>query len=138
MKVYYEVEIYAKLIPSVHDGDIAPFITALGVLGIDKEQLPTTHVVADRMWRTSSILPMGARVTLERMSCQSGNDKSYVRVNINDRIMPLPFCKSGPGESCPLGRFVDYVYQRREKVGDFTEVCGLQGDTRSITFLHQK
>ncbi|KAJ6041074.1 hypothetical protein N7499_001252 [Penicillium canescens] len=122
----------------VHDGDIAPFITALGVLGSDMVQLPTTHVVADRIWRTSSILPMGARVTLERMSCSSGNDESYVRVNINDRIMPLPFCKSGPGESCPLGRFVDYVRQRKAKVGDFTEVCGLQGDPGSITFLHQK
>lgn len=81
---------------------------------------------------------MGARVTLERMSCSAGNDEFYVRVNINDRIMPLPFCKSGPGESCPLGRFVDYVRQRKAEVGDFTEICGLQGDPGSITFLHQK
>jgi acid phosphatase len=116
---------------------MAPFITALGVLENDKGPLPTTHVVADRMWRTSSILPMGARVTLERMSCLAGSGESYVRVNINDRIMPLPFCKSGPGGSCPVGRFVDYVYQRRAEVGAFAEVCGLQGDVGSITFLHQ-
>ncbi|OQD83801.1 hypothetical protein PENANT_c015G04387 [Penicillium antarcticum] len=121
----------------VHDGDIAPFITALGVLG-SEEHLPITRVVADRMWRTSSILPMGTRVTLERMSCSAANDQSYVRVNINDRIMPLPFCKSGPGVSCSLGHFMDYVHQRRAEVGHFAEVCGLQGDAGSISFLHQK
>ncbi|KAJ5742705.1 uncharacterized protein N7511_011106 [Penicillium nucicola] len=121
----------------VHDGDIAPLITTLGVLGSDKEHLPTTHVVADRMWRISSILPMGARVTLERMSC-SGNDEPYVRVNINDGIMPLPLCKSGPGEACPLTSFVNYVHRRKSEVGEFAEICGLQGDIGSFTFLHQK
>jgi acid phosphatase len=79
---------------------------------------------------------MGARITLERLSC-SGFEEPFVRININDRIIPLPFCNSGPGDSCPVDQFVEYVRQRKEEVGDFATKCGLRGDTGHITFLHQ-
>ncbi|CAG8322361.1 unnamed protein product [Penicillium nalgiovense] len=120
----------------VHDGDIAPFLTALGIFTGDKKLLPT-HIATNRVWRISPILPMGARITIERLSCSSRHEDPYVRVNINDRIIPLPFCKSGPGESCPLGQFVEYVRQRRHEVGDFAERCELEGDPGHISFLHQ-
>lgn len=127
----------ANLIPSVHDGDIAPFLTALGIFTGDKELLPTTHIAANREWRISPILPMGARVTLERLSCSPNHEDPYVRININDRITPLPFCRSGPGESCPLNQFVEHVSERRQEVGDFAERCELTGDAGHISFLHQ-
>lgn len=128
--------ICANLIPSVHDGDIAPFLTALGIFTGDKKLLPT-HIAANREWRISPVLPMGARITIERLSCPPEHEDPYVRVNINDRIIPLPFCKSGPGESCPLDQFVEYVHQRRHEVGDFAERCELEGDAGYISFLHQ-
>jgi acid phosphatase len=79
---------------------------------------------------------MGARVTLERLSC-SEYDEPFVRTRINDGIISLPFCKSGPGGSCPLGQFMEHVRQRREEVGDFATKCGLEEDAGHITFLHQ-
>jgi acid phosphatase len=81
-------------------------------------------------------MPMGARITFERLTCSSTDAKAYVRVNINDQIVPLPSCRSGPGGSCPLDEFVDYVRQRKEEVGDFGEVCDLAGESGNITFLH--
>ncbi|KAJ5969105.1 hypothetical protein N7501_005353 [Penicillium viridicatum] len=62
----------------VHDGDIAPFLTALGIFTGDNELLPTTHIAADREWRISPILPMGARVTLERLSCSPNHEDPQV------------------------------------------------------------
>lgn len=79
---------------------------------------------------------MGARITLERLTCSS-DDETFIRVNINDRIVPLPFCDSGPGDSCSLSSFVDYVYRRKDEVGEFGEVCGLKDHRESITFLRQ-
>ncbi|RAL11045.1 putative MFS transporter [Aspergillus homomorphus CBS 101889] len=78
----------------VHDGDIAPFLTALDVMKDPKYDpaLPVTHVARDRVWRTSSVMPMGGRIVLERMTCLSevagadGTAESYLRVSINDKI----------------------------------------------------
>lgn len=93
---------------------------------------------------------MGARVTLERMTCsqaaaglnsQLDSDADahqvFVRVNVNDGIVQLPYCNSGPGGSCPLDEFVDFVQRRRAVVGDFGHVCGLRGDAGYLSFLRQ-
>ncbi|RAK96740.1 uncharacterized protein BO80DRAFT_428885 [Aspergillus ibericus CBS 121593] len=61
---------------------------------------------------------------------------TFLRVNVNDKIMPLPYCKFGPGLSCPLEEFVSHVTRRRVEVGDFGDVCGLD-DVGRITFLRQ-
>lgn len=125
---------------SVHDGDISPFLAALDILSDPIEaNLPTTHVSTDRLWKTSSVLPMGARITLERLNCagSADEDEIYIRININDRIVPLPSCRSGPGNSCALPNFVDFVQRRGAAVGDFGEVCGLKGHAERITFLRQ-
>ncbi|RDW72574.1 uncharacterized protein DSM5745_07746 [Aspergillus mulundensis] len=113
----------------VHDGDIAPFLEALDIFKDPKydPHLPTTHRANDRVWRTSSVMPMGGRIILERMTCSSmngglgGEEATFVRVNINDKIVPLPYCKSGPGLSCPLSEFATHVTRRNMEVGDFGE-----------------
>ncbi|KAL4995567.1 histidine phosphatase superfamily [Aspergillus recurvatus] len=115
----------------VHDGDIAPFIEALDIMEDPKydPDLPTTYRADDRVWRTSSVLPMGGRIILERMTCSSTDrdrkfeGDTFIRVNINDKIVPLPYCKSGPGLSCPLGEFNAHVGRRNMEVGNFGEVC---------------
>ncbi|KAI9838929.1 MAG: hypothetical protein M1819_004137 [Sarea resinae] len=62
----------------------------------------------------------------------------YIRININDGIVPLPGCTAGPGRSCPLAGFLEHVKRRGEEVGDFRTVCGLGPDAPDrITFLHQ-
>lgn len=88
---------------------------------------------------------MSARVTLERMTCQpSSTEKhgeygnTYVRININDKVTPLPYCRSGPGLSCPLAEFAAHVRRRGLETGDFGEMCGLDGELGGITFLHQE
>lgn len=114
-----------------------PILTALGVLSdLGESPLPPDSFVADRLWRTSSILPMGARMTVEGLTCSEKKDK-YIRININDRIMPLPFCRSGPGHSCSLDDFVKYVHSQNDAFGDYGQACGLKDHAERITFLRQ-
>lgn len=83
---------------------------------------------------------MGARITFERITCPTEDDRDdevYVRTIVNDRTVQLPGCVAYPGHTCSLDSFIDYVNIRKEKVGDFGQVCGLEGHAEKITFLHQ-
>ncbi|KAL3493609.1 histidine phosphatase superfamily [Aspergillus germanicus] len=116
----------------VHDGDIAPFLAALDIFKDSRydPELPITHKVTDHLWRTSSVMPMGGRIILERMICSPFNDgaateeREFTRANINDKIVPLSYCDSGPGSSCPLKQFIGHVARRKVEVGNFDEICG--------------
>lgn len=128
---------------SVHDGDIAPMLTALAII-TDAHHLPPTHIAHARRWRKSQVSPMGGRIIFELLACRAapGGDvqpgEKYVRVNINDGITALPDCHNGPGMSCPLGEFAARTQRRGAQVGDFGELCGLEeGAAERITFLHQ-
>ncbi|KAH7398688.1 3-phytase B precursor [Phaeosphaeria sp. MPI-PUGE-AT-0046c] len=124
----------------VHDGDIAPMITALDIIN-DEEHLPITHIAHERKWRKSQVSPMGGRIIFELLSCHgtgTSRPEKFVRLNINDGITALPDCQSGPGKSCPLSRFAERTKKKGEEVGDFKELCGLDEDAAGrITFLHQ-
>jgi acid phosphatase len=134
----------------VHDGDIVPMLAALDLFR-DAEELPVTHVLEGRRWRTSTITPMGGRVLFERLACApssssrssfggsaNGEENVFIRINVNDGIVAIPGCKSGPGKSCSLSQFLDLVKGRGEEVGDFRQKCGLgKAAAERITFLHQ-
>lgn len=141
----------------VHDGDIIPMLSALDALPQDPN-LPTSHVLGNRTWRTSDIVPMGGRIVFERLACDVGqhcwdraefgypnhvyctppHDEYFVRLNVNDGIVALRGCEDGPGGSCSLERFMGRVEQRGRDAGSFSEVCGLSGlGKEGIEFLHQ-
>ncbi|KAF1962733.1 phosphoglycerate mutase-like protein [Byssothecium circinans] len=124
----------------VHDGDIAPVLTALDIIN-DAEHLPITHIKRDRKWRKSQVSPMGGRTIFEVLSCNTKGESTpskFVRLNINDGITMLPDCNNGPGRSCPLQDFALRTKRKGEEAGDFREKCGLSEDAPDrITFLHQ-
>lgn len=132
----------------VHDGDIVPMLAALDLFP-STTQLPVTHRLKDRAWKMLQVVPMNGRVIFERLICEasvkdrwsepSKRPQHYVRINVNDGIVALPTCSSGPGSSCPLEDFLSMVRRRGEEVGDFHEICGLVGEDSpgGITFLHQ-
>ncbi|KAJ5560313.1 multiple inositol polyphosphate phosphatase [Penicillium frequentans] len=131
------IEAGTMFLSFAHDGDIVPILTALGVLSeIGESPLPPSYLVADRLWRTSSVLPMGGRVIVERLTCSDKKDK-FIRININDRVVPLPLCRSGPGSSCSLDDFIRYVNSQEVSFGDYGQACGLKDHAERITFLRQ-
>ncbi|RMZ29501.1 hypothetical protein D0859_06408 [Hortaea werneckii] len=141
----------------VHDGDITPMLSALELFPQDID-LPTTHVLLNRTWKTSDVIPMGGRIIFERLACAAPQycwdnaefgypnhkyctppaDEYHIRINVNDGIVALPGCEDGPGRSCPLETFMGRVSRRSTEVGSFTEVCGVSGDgDDGLDFLHQ-
>ncbi|KAL8700984.1 MAG: hypothetical protein Q9201_005150 [Fulgogasparrea decipioides] len=134
----------------VHDGDIIPMLAALDLFP-SNDLLPVTYRSKSRTWRMSQVVPMNGRIILERLACPSTSKvsttntdervaprKHFIRVNINDGIVALPTCSSGPGASCPLEDFLALVQRREKEIGDFSEACGLESDKPGgITFLHQ-
>jgi acid phosphatase len=141
----------------VHDGDIVPLLAALDLLP-QTPHLPTTHVLHNRTWRTSDVVPMGGRIIFERLICparqacwdnaaygypnhvycEAAREEVFVRINVNDGAVGMPGCDSGPSGSCALEDFVARVKRRGDEAGDFKGMCGLSEDTEgSVDFLHQ-
>lgn len=58
----------------------------------------------------------------------------FVRIIVNEAVVPLDDCQSGPGFSCPLQDFSDYVDKRLEG-RDFGKVCNLtEGAPKHLDF----
>ncbi|KAI3403991.1 hypothetical protein KGF56_003150, partial [Candida oxycetoniae] len=78
-----------------------------------------------------SIVPQGARIYTEKFSCSG---ESYVRYLVNDAVIPIQTCATGPGFSCKLDEFEEYV---DDNIGweDFNEYCGIEPSVpQSLTF----
>ena len=102
--------------------------------------LPATHGRARRAYGffPDEVTPMGGRILFERLSSPSISPTPFIRINVNDGIVALPGCTSGPGSSCPLSEFAAHVKQRGEVAGDFRDVCRLGPEASSgLTFLRQ-
>ena len=116
--------------------------------------MPTDRINYARAWKTSEILPFLGHVGIERLQCanatiDSGSNSTttddgaesiwdngaYVRVLVNGAPIPLPECQDGPGESCALGSFTDYIQQRVALYGDFIGACGINDTVTNRTDL---
>ncbi|KZO96059.1 phosphoglycerate mutase-like protein [Calocera viscosa TUFC12733] len=118
----------APLIMSfTHDNDLPPVIAALGLWNSTLGVYPLSNSTrsADRDFRSSYLVSFRGYVALERLNCTTPSGSSqYVRVQANSAPIPIPGCVSGPGSSCPLAQFAQYVSQDRlQHVGEFVSTC---------------
>ena len=88
------------------------------------DTMPLTKRNYQREWRSSRILPFLTNFAIERMQCDSYGYPAgtYIRVLVNQDPQPLE-CAVGPGDSCSEGSFTDFVQQRGEMFGGYTEKC---------------
>lgn len=87
---------------------------------------PLNQINYHRAWKSSEIIPFLGHVALERLNCMSAAyTGSFIRVLVNSSPKPLPGCSDGPGASCPLGQYMDYIKQRNELFEDFSKACGV-------------
>ncbi|KAA8916180.1 hypothetical protein TRICI_001671 [Trichomonascus ciferrii] len=102
-----------------HDIDV---IAALGSLGLflPDSDLPTDHTPIENPFQLGQLTPMLAHLVFERISCQN-SPTPYIRLLINDAPIPVPKCQSGPGRTCPISDFENYVNQH---FTSFQDVCG--------------
>lgn len=100
-----------------HDTDIVPMIPALGIFPSPvKDPLPWDTYDADRVFWTTSIVPMAGHIVVERLQCGKGDTR--VRVVVNGRVQGVPGCDT---QGCRLDEFESIVKGRWEK--GFCEAC---------------
>lgn len=109
-----------------HDSDIITYTTALGIFEPDYD-LSLNEVEFGSIFRSSEIAPMGGRIITERLDCMdvlTNETDAFVRVIVNDAVIPIPGCQDGPGFTCSLDGYKKNFEQR---LGDtsYVEACGV-------------
>ncbi|CAH2350584.1 repressible acid phosphatase [[Candida] railenensis] len=113
-----------------HDTDWEIVNAALGLMDPEHPLSPDA-VPFPNPYVHSRLLPQGARFYTEKYSC--GND-SYVRYILNDAVIPLKGCSGGPGFSCKMDDFEEYIANRLEGV-NWVEQCEVYSNvSQSISF----
>lgn len=107
-----------------HDNELLRYITALGFFD-NERPLPIDKIDLFNSFSSSEILPMGARLITERLNCYdeaTGSFNKYVRFLLNDQVIPLSICSTGPGYSCPLEQYIEIV---EKQTLDYSTYCEL-------------
>lgn len=113
-----------------HDTNIEHFHSALGLVAPEND-LPNDYIPFPRPYAHSEIVPMGARLYTEKLSC---GGETYVRYLMNDAVIPIKKCQDGPGFSCKLSDYEEYVNTRLEGK-DYATQCGAGDVPSEVTFL---
>lgn len=56
-------------------------------------------------------------------SSGSSTNATYIRIKLNDAVYTLPSCQDGPGKSCLLSEYVEFLSARYAAEGSWTENC---------------
>ncbi|KAK1767542.1 histidine phosphatase superfamily [Phialemonium atrogriseum] len=107
-----------------HDTNITPILAALGISS-PAEDLPLHHIPFPNPYSIGDIMPMGGHLTLERMACNETavtKRDTYVRIVLNEAVVPFTGCQDGPGFSCSLANYTSLV---TKMLPDYTSTCGV-------------
>lgn len=87
---------------------IIQFMNAIHLM-CPSTDLPPKHIAHRNAYQMSEIVPMGGHLVIERLKCgNAANDETkYVRFVLNESVVPLDDCQSGPGYSCPVSEYND-------------------------------
>lgn len=113
-----------------HDTHIEILHAALGVVA-PKEDLPTDHIPFPVPYSHVLVVPMGSRTYTEKYNC---GGESYVRFVLNDAVVPIESCQSGPGFSCKLSDYEKYLESRLAGT-DYKSQCDNGKAPNELTFL---
>ncbi|KAJ4387256.1 hypothetical protein N0V93_007845 [Gnomoniopsis smithogilvyi] len=90
------------------------------------DTMPSDTINFRRAWKSSHILPFMTNVAMERLNCSGSygyEDGEYYRVLVNNAPQQLPDCGDGPGLSCSKATFNDFLQQRFDALGGYSEAC---------------
>jgi hypothetical protein len=106
-----------------HDGIIISVLTAMG-FDFMKKELPSDKIPVPRQFIASRLVPFGARLYTEVLTCNE-EQEHYIRIKLNNRILPLgslKYCPSATDGLCPFDKFVKSINHALEKI-DYIHLC---------------
>lgn len=108
-----------------HDSVIMSVLSALQ-LPFTKQNLPDHKIKVPRQLIVSRLTPFAARLYVEVLECgERGNAADYVRLRLNDRVLPiggLKHCEDNEKGLCSYHNFVRSLEWALSAI-DFDEVC---------------
>lgn len=91
-----------------HDNDMTGIFSALGLF--NETKAPPTDTLLDTKdmngYSASWTVPFAARAYFEKIKC-SGMSEEYIRVLVNDRVLPMKTCGGDEYGRCTLDAFVE-------------------------------
>lgn len=112
-----------------NDGQIVELASEIGVFD-DQAALPGNYIPPSRIFKTSNFVTMRGTITFERLNC--GGQK-YIRIRLNDVVYPVVSCQTGPGRSCPLLQYQEYIANKVVRAGSFEKFCNITSGAVSGT-----
>ncbi|AQZ09089.1 hypothetical protein BZL39_A00210 [Zygosaccharomyces parabailii] len=104
-----------------HDTDILNYLTTIGLFDDGRPLNASSVPFRDNFFHKSWQIPMGARVYTQKFTC---SNESFVRYVVNDAVIPIENCSSGPGFSCPEDEFYEFANARMQNL-DFVKACNV-------------
>lgn len=91
-----------------HDNDMSSIFAALGLYNTTQPLSNTTIEGTDKTngYSAAWTVPFAGRMYVEKLSCQDETEE-FVRIIVNDRVMPLEFCQADNLGRCRLSKFVE-------------------------------
>ncbi|KXH33488.1 multiple inositol polyphosphate phosphatase, partial [Colletotrichum salicis] len=118
---------------STHKDDSRPFVssrftTMRGTIAFERLNCVgagnSTNVNATRFaQRTPPI--RRSNCTQPSPPIQDNQNATYIRIRLNDAVYPIPTCNSGPGSSCQLEDYKQYIATKLENQGSWIQNCNV-------------
>ncbi|GAA5915592.1 hypothetical protein JCM6882_006387 [Rhodosporidiobolus microsporus] len=102
-----------------HNGNIAAALTTIGLK--KGPALPANERPEGQEWFSSKIIPFGARLVTEKLTCSGGD---YVRFFLNDELLNPSFCSGADASTglCSLDNFVaSQTYVKANGKGEYAQ-----------------
>ncbi|KAJ1301150.1 hypothetical protein OPQ81_003562 [Rhizoctonia solani] len=97
-------------VDSTHETVFMQILTALNLTNFATDgQLPWTHILPNRKFKSSKIAPFATNMQIQLLSCSS-RPEPQIRLIINDGVTPLTTIRGCPEDKdgmCPLDTFVE-------------------------------
>lgn len=108
-----------------HDTNILNYLAGIGLFA-DSAPLTSESIDWTTDFHRSWLVQQGSRIQTQKYNCKASNgtSTSYVRFIVNDVVKPMTGCSSGPGFSCSLEDYTNYLNKRFEDV-NFDKQCGV-------------
>ncbi|KAK4099830.1 histidine acid phosphatase [Parathielavia hyrcaniae] len=115
--------------PSVRDDDrlfmASRFPTQRGTIALERLNCVTTKVCRPRP-TTGTTTP--ARLRFRRTDTGLSSvmrNETFVRIRLNDAVYPIPSCKGGPGSSCRLSDYKQFIADKYAEQGNWAQNCNV-------------
>ncbi|GAP82905.2 putative 3-phytase a [Rosellinia necatrix] len=98
-----------------HDNDMSGVFGAMGLYNATEPLSNTTKANPreSQGYGASWVVPFAARMYVEKLQCK-GTEEEFVRVLINDRVIPLQNCDADALGRCTLSKYVDSLSFARQ------------------------